>query len=70
MLLAAAAEADEAAFDAAVGSAKGVDFKKELEPMRAVRPANGGVGWSEEAIVWLRTTGAVDVSSLETPRTE
>jgi hypothetical protein len=70
MLLAAAAEADDAAFDAAVGSATGVDFKKELEPMRAVRPANGGVGWSEEAIVWLRTTGAVDVSSLETPRTE
>ena len=70
MLLAAAAEADEAAFDAAVGSAKGVDFKKELEPMRAVRPANGGVGWSEEAIVWLRTTGAVDVSSLAKPPTE
>ena len=54
----------------AVGSAKGVDFKKELEPMRAVRPANGGVGWSEEAIVWLRTTGAVDVSSLAKPPTE
>jgi hypothetical protein len=69
-MLLAAAEADDAAFDAAVGSATGVDFKKELEPMRAVRPANGGVGWSEEAIVWLRTTGAVDVSSLETPRTE
>jgi hypothetical protein len=69
MLLAAAAEADEDAFDAAVGSVKGVDFKKELEPMRAVRPANGGVGWSEEAIVWLRTTGAVDVSSLAKPQT-
>ena len=41
----------------------------ELEPMRAVRPANGGVGWSEEAIVWLRTTGAVDVSSLAKPQT-
>jgi hypothetical protein len=64
MLLAAAAEADRAAFDAAVGSVKGCDFERVLEPMRAVRPANGGEGWSEEAISWLRMTGAVDVSSL------
>ena len=52
------------------GEREGRGLQEGLEPMRAVRPANGGVGWSEEAIVWLRTTGAVDVSSLAKPPTE
>ena len=64
MLLAAAGETDMEAFECAVGSAKGCDFMETLLPMRQVRPVNGGVGWSEDAIVWLRETGAVDVSGL------
>ena len=64
MLLAAAGEADQEAFDCAVGSAKNGDFRETLAPMRAVRPVNGGVGWSEDALVWLRQTSAVDLSCL------
>lgn len=55
---------DREVFDAVVGGVEKSDFADALAPMREVRPANGGVGWSEDAIVWLRTVSAVDVSAL------
>ena len=62
MLLACAA--DDAVFDAVVGGVGKSDFREALEMMQKVRPANGGKGWTEEAIVWLRTVSAVDLSKM------
>ena len=51
-------------FDAVVGGVGKSDFREALEMMQKVRPANGGKGWTEEAIVWLRTVSAVDLSKM------
>jgi hypothetical protein len=39
-------------------------MEEVLEPVRAVRPSKGGTGWSEDAIVWLRTSSSVDLAPL------
>ena len=40
------------------------EMEEVLEPVRAVRPSKGGTGWSEDAIVWLRTSSSVDLAPL------
>jgi hypothetical protein len=62
MLLACVNDRD--VFDAVIGGRGGCDFGDVLSPMRDVRPMNGGKGWSEEALLWLRTASGVDFSAL------
>jgi hypothetical protein len=55
---------DRAVFDAVIGGCGGSDFMAELAPMREVRPSKGGVGWSEEAVAWLRGAAGVNLAAL------
>jgi hypothetical protein len=51
---------DEAVLDTVIGGYK-CDYSKDvLEPVRAVRPANGGKGWSDEIINALRTNSVAN----------
>lgn len=56
---------DRKVFDAVVSGVEKSDFQKELQPMTDVRPSKGGAGWSEDALVWLRTAAAVDLTVLQ-----
>lgn len=56
---------DKALFDAVIGGVDKSDFGEVLQPMRDVRPSKGGSGWSEDALVWLRTASGVDLSALQ-----
>ena len=56
---------DKDLFDAVIGGLAKSDFGEVLEPMREVRPSKGGGGWSEDALVWLRTASGVDLTVLQ-----
>ena len=49
--------------EAVIGGFK-CEMEEVLEPVREVRPSKGGTGWSEDAIVWLRTSSSVDLVPL------
>ena len=55
---------DKELFDAVIGGLGKSDFGEVLQPMRDVRPCKGGSGWSEDALVWLRTASGVDLTVL------
>lgn len=55
---------DKEVLDSVIGGFK-CDFSKDvLGPIRAVRPSNGGKGYSDEVINALRTSSVVDFSAL------
>ena len=54
---------DEELREAVIGGFK-CDMTEVLKPASDVRPSKGGIGWSEEAIVWLRTSSSVDLAPL------
>lgn len=54
---------DEELREAVIGGFK-CDMAEVLKPASDVRPSKGGIGWSEEAIVWLRTSSSVDLAPL------
>lgn len=56
---------DKELFDAVIGGVNKSDFGEVLRPMRDVRPSREGGGWSEDALVWLRTASGVDLTVLQ-----
>jgi hypothetical protein len=36
------------------GAVKGVDLEEVLQPLRDIRPMNGGPGWNEDMVMQLR----------------